>query len=335
MVQIEGRLFHRWLLPLATAAILVLSLLFLIPYASGYEQVKVPLGILLWKVCMAGQNSHVTLDFSYCLFVPVIVGYLIFLRTEQIARQPVHGNNAAFGLVVFSLLLYWLGLRTEMQVLGYAAMQLLLAGVVLWLWGGEVFRAILFPWAFFAFFWPLPFLDTTVAFPLRMIMSHLAYEILNIVGIPSVQSGTALLSAANPAAALKVGDRFRIDIADPCSGIRSLLALMMISALYANLMLPRLWQQWVVFLGAVPLTVIGNLARVLILIAGSILFGSSFAIGTYENPSSFHEGAGFMVYAVALGLEFTLGTLLTLNWKSKTKPTAGDSPAASQPVPSA
>jgi exosortase len=320
MIQIEGRLLHRWLLPSAAAAALVFSLLLLIPFASGYEQTKVSLGVLLWKVCLAGQqNTHTTLDFSYCLFVPVLVGYLIFIRQEQIARQPIHGYNPAIGLIIFALVLYWLGLRTEMQVVGYAAMQLLLAGVVLWLWGRDVFLSILFPWAFFAFFWPLPFLDDSVAFKLRMFMSHLAFDILNVVGIPAIQSGTALLSAANPASGLQVGDRFRIDIADPCSGIRSLFALMMISALYANLMLSRLWQQWVVFLAAVPLTVIGNLARVLILIEGSILFGTPFAIGTNENPSWFHEGAGYMVYAVALGLEFALGSLLMRKWNHEPK----------------
>jgi len=311
MIRIEGKLLHRWLLPSLAALVFILSLLLLIPYASGYEQLKVPLGIILWKVCMAGQqNSHVTLDFSYCLFVPVIVAYLVFVRKDVIARQPVRGINAALGLIVFALLLYWLGLRTEMQVLGYAAMQIIVAGVILWLWGWDVFCALIFPWAFLIFFWPLPFLDTAVAFPLRMVMTHMAFEILNIVGIPTIQSGTALLSAANPLTGLAIGARFHIDIADPCSGIRSLLALMMISALGAYLFLPRLWQQWIIFLSSIPLTIIGNLSRVLILIAGSILFGSSYAIGTTETPSSFHENAGFLVYGVALGLEVALGMFL-------------------------
>jgi len=311
MIRIEGKLLHRWLLPSGTALFFILSLLLLIPYASGYEQLKVPLGIILWKVCIAGQqNSHVTLDFSYCLFVPAIVAYLVYVRKEVVARQPVHGINAALGLIIFALLVYWLGLRTEMQVLGYAAMQFLVAGVVLWLWGWAVFRALLFPWAFLIFFWPLPFLDTAVAFPLRMVMTHMAFEILNIVGIPTIQSGTALVSAANPLTGVPVGARFHIDIADPCSGIRSLLALMMISALGAYLFLPRLWQQWIIFLSSIPLTIIGNLSRVLILIAGSILFGSSYAIGTTETPSNFHENAGFLVYGVALGLEIALGMFL-------------------------
>jgi exosortase len=320
MFQSWEKLNQRWLLPSITFAVLVLSLLFLIPYTSGYGNTKVPLGIMLWNICMNGQNTRTTLDFSYCLFVPFIVGYLVFTLREEIAREDIRGSNAAMGLIGFGLLLYWFGLRAEMQVVGYAAMQLLLAGVILWLWGWAVFKRLLFPWAFFIFFWPVPFLDSTVAFPLRMIMSHLAYGILNFIDVPTVQNGTALLSAADPLSGLKMGERFRIDIADPCSGIRSLLALMMISALYAYLVLPKLWQQWLVFLSSVPLTIVGNLARVLILIAGSILFGSSFAIGTEDTPSTFHEGAGFMVYGVALGLEFLLGYLLMRDWGQKKKP---------------
>jgi exosortase len=326
MNHFGGKLLHRWLLPSVTVLVFALSLLLLIPYAAGYEHAKLPLGVLLWKICWTGQSSRVTLDFSYCLFVPFIVGYLIYIRKEKIAALPIEGNNAALGLVVFGLLLYWLGLRAEQQVLGYAAMQILLAGMIIWLWGWPVFRELLFPWAFFAFFWPLPFLDSTVAFPLRMFMSQLAADILNLVGVATIQSGTALRSAADPISGLHVGDRFQIDIADPCSGIRSLLALMMISAIYANIFLPKLWQQWIVFAASIPLTIIGNLARVLILIAGSIFFGSAFAIGTFDNPSSFHEGAGFMVYGVALGLELALGAFLTRTWKQKTKP--ADAPSA-------
>ena len=323
----EATLTRRWYAPAATVAVFALSLLLLIPYATGYEHDKVPLGVMLWKICTNGQNSRVTLDFSYCLFVPFIVAYLVYLRKDKVMAQPIAGNNAALGLVVFGLLLFWLGFRAEQQVFGYVAMQIMLAGTILWLWGWPVFRSLLFPWAFFAFFWPLPFLDSTVAFPLRMFMSHLASGILNIVGVPAVQSGTALLSAAVPASGLALGERFRIDIADPCSGIRSLLALMMISALYANLSLPKLWQQWLVFLASIPLTIIGNLARVLILIAGSMAFGTNFAIGTFEEPSWFHEGAGFMVYGVALGLQLALGTLLTMNWKAARKKDA-ESPVA-------
>ena len=196
---------HRWWLPSATFLIFVLALLLTIPYAAGYEHDKLPLGILLYKVCTAEQGTHTTLDFSYCLMVPVIVAVIIYMQKEEIARQPIQGVNGGMWLVVAGLLVYLLGLRAEQQVFGYAGMQIMLAGMILWLWGWAVFRQLLFVWAFFAFFWPLPFLDSTVAFPLRKFMTTLAFHTLNVVGVPTIQSGTALMSAANPLSGLQVG----------------------------------------------------------------------------------------------------------------------------------
>ena len=309
MIPLSGNFLHRWLLPLGTVLVFLVVLLFCIPYSQSLGDTKEPLGILVWRLGTSGGTT--AMDYSYCLFVPLIVGYLVFIRKEKIAGEPVQGSNAAMGLIVFGLLLYWLGTRAELQYIGYVAVQLLLAGVILWLWGWAVFRKLLFPWAFLAFLWPLPFLEPIVAFPLRMVMSHMATVALNIIGIPSIQNGTGLLSAADPVRGLPVGARFEIDIADPCSGLRSLFALLMCSALYSYLFLPKLWQQWLVFLSAFPLAIVGNLVRVLMLTIGSILFGAAFAIGPFDKPSLFHEAAGFVVFAVALGSEFILGYLLT------------------------
>jgi exosortase len=179
------------------------------------------------------------------------------------------------------------------------------------LWGWAVFRILLFPWAFFIFAWPVPFLDPIIAFPLRMVMSTMASHLLPLLGVACLQNGTGLLSPADVLNNIPVGARFHIDIADPCSGIRSLFALLMFSALFGYLFLPRLWQQWLIFLSAFPLAILGNLARVVMLVFGSIWFGSEFAIGTTEQPSWFHEDCGFLVYAVALGAEVLLASLLT------------------------
>jgi exosortase len=162
----------------------------------------------------------------------------------------------------------------------------------------------------------MPFLDAMIAFPLRMDMSTMAAHLLPAVGIPTLQNGTALLSPADPVHNLATGARFQIDIADPCSGIRSLFALLMFSALFGYLFLPRLWQQWVIFLSAFPLAILGNLVRVVLLVLGSICFGSAFAIGTDNQASWFHELCGFLVYAVALGCEFGLASLMTRKWES-------------------
>jgi exosortase len=307
---------HRVIVPLASAAAFFILLALLIPYSSSLWAVKMSLGKLILSMCNFGQadTGSAPFDYTQCLFVPPIFAYLVSLRWKELSSVPLRGSNLALIWIGLGILTYWFGMRAENQYFGYASLQILLAGVILWFWGWKVFRILLFPWAFFIFAWPMPFLDPIIAFPLRMVMSGMASHILPLIGIPCVQDGTALLSAPDLAHNLPLGARFEIDIADPCSGIRSLFALLMFSALFGYLFLPRAWQQWVIFLSAFPLAILGNLARVILLVLGSIWFGTPFAIGTTEHPSAFHEGCGFAIYAVALGMEFVLASLLTRKW---------------------
>jgi exosortase len=317
MKRLIGSHLHRWWIPLFSGAIFFLVAVFLIPYASSLYEVKKSLAGLVWALASFGTSTEnlASLDFTYCLFVPFIFAYLVWHRWKDLDQAPIRGSNLSLGLIILGVLVYWFGLRAENQYFGYASVQILLAGVILWLWGWAVFRILLFPWAFLIFTWPMPFLDPIIAFPLRMVMSTMASHVLPMMGIACLQNGTGLLSPQDVLHNIPVGARFHIDIADPCSGIRSLFALLMFSALFGYLFLPRLWQQWLVFLSAFPLAILGNLSRVIMLVFGSIFFGSTFAIGTTEQPSWFHEGCGFLVYGVALGAEFVLASLLTRKWR--------------------
>ena len=78
---------------------------------------------------------------------------------------------------------------------------------------------------------------------------------------------------------------------------------MMASALYGHMAMKNWWQKWILFLCSAPLAIAGNLARILMLTIGTIVFGSEFAIGKnpLTDPSWFHVIAGLLVFAVALG----------------------------------
>jgi len=319
MNRLIGNNLQRWCIPLASGAIFFFILAFLIPYSASLYEVKKSLAQLIWSMASFGHATEnlASLDFTYCLFVPLIFAYLVWDRRKDIARAPISGSNLSLALIILGVAVYWFGLRAENQYFGYMSLQILIAGTILWFWGWAVFRILLFPWAFLVFTWPVPFLDPIIAFPLRMVMSTMASHVLPIIGIPCLQNGTGLLSPPDILSNIPAGARFHIDIADPCSGIRSLFALLMFSALFGYLFLPRFWQQWLIFFSAFPLAILGNLARVVMLVLGSIWFGSEFAVGTGEQPSWFHEGCGFLVYGVALGAEFVLASLLTRKWNSK------------------
>jgi exosortase len=299
---------YPWLFPRAVTACLLAILLFLFPYNSGDSSINSPLGFALWSIWTSSGTD--TQDHTYCLLVPLMLGYLIYEKGGQIARMTPRGDSRAIVAIVLGLVLFWIGSRAGKQYIGCAGIQILLLGLINWFWGWAIFRRLLFAWAIVAFAWPLPFLDTAVAFPLRMIVSHAAFYTLNIIGIPTTQDGTALLSA--PVAGLPLGARFQIDIADPCSGLHSLLPLLMFSAFYCYFFFQRRWQQWTVFFSAIPFTIAGNVVRILLLVIGCLLWGSAFAVGTNDEPSAYHEGCGFVVFIVVLSLECLFGYALAV-----------------------
>jgi EpsI family protein len=314
----------RWLIPGLSIALLLGVLLFLFPFNTGVSSVRTPLGFALWSawttVDYRGQQ-YSGQDYSYCLLVPLVLAWLIFEERALLVREPVKGMNAAIGLLLFGLLLFWIGAKAGKQIIGCGAIQVLLAGMILWFWGRSVFRVLLFPWAIITFAWPMPFLDSAVAFPMRMIVSRLSAITLNLIGVHSIRTGTAIYSAPNPMKGLAQGGRFQIDIADPCSGIHSLVALLLFSALFSYFFLPHRWQQWAVFLSTIPFIIVGNIVRILLLVAGNIRYGEAFAIGTLQNPSWYHEACGFAVFVVVLGSEYFLGCGLIVSGRARGAPT--------------
>ncbi len=273
------------------------------PYASGYGATRVSMFEFMSFVWQQPEWEH-------CWLVPLAVVGLIIYRRKSLAGLPVQGSWLGLAALLATLVLYWLGYVADNIYVGYASMLAFVGAAVLWLLGWPWLKALSFPIAFLFFMLPLPFMDNLLAFPLRIFMSTVSVGFLNLIGLPCLQSGTAIVSAPDFAAGMVAGQRFAVDVADPCSGIRSLFALMMVSALYGYLVMDRVWQKWIVFLCSIPLAVAGNFARIIMLTLGTITLGPEIAIGSLEEPTLFHMASGFLVFAVALGGMLLVGWLL-------------------------
>lgn len=249
-------------------------------------------------------------DWQHCFLVPFAVGTIVFLDRKRLAALPVAGSWLGLPLLLLGMALYWFGFMADIVYFGYASAQIVLAALIVLFLGWEWMRALFFPWLFLAFMWPLLFLDNLLAFPLRIVMSKASVVVLNGIGIPCTLSGTAILSASDALTGKQVGQLFAVDVADPCSGIRSLFALMMVSALYGYFALRGWWRRCILFAASIPLAVIGNLFRILMLTLGTIAMGPDWAIGSLEKPSFFHMLSGYVVFAVGLGGMLAISTLL-------------------------
>lgn len=283
-------------LPVFAAVAASAGLILLFPYTTGYGFQRVPIARQL-------QLQWATEQWQHCWLVPIAVLLILYLQRRSLSRLPIQSSHSGLALMCASLALYWIGFRIDNIYVAYLSLQLWFAGLILWYLGWRWMRALLFPWAFLVFMWPLLFLESTITFPLRMIMSKASAGVLNAIGIPVILQGTGVLSAPEPILGLQSGKRFRVDVADPCSGIRSLFALMMISALYGHFTLKTWWQKGILFVSSIPLAILGNLFRILMLTFGIVTLGPEIAIGRdpLTDPSWFHMLAGYLVFAVALG----------------------------------
>lgn len=299
-----------WMEGLAALAVLI-GLYGLIPYNFGFESKARPVLEMLYRF----WTDPSTTDWHHGMIVPLISLGLVIHRWKDLQKVPIRPCAAGILVVLVALALFWVGYKIDITIVGFLSLQLMVGGILLWFLGWSMMKELLFPYTFLLFAYPFYFLDNIVAFPLRGLMCQLSQGFLNLVGVDTLRVGTALVSAPDYVGGFKQGERFALDVANPCSGIRSLFALMMVSALYAHLTLEKAWQKWVLFLLSPALAVAGNFARMLMLTFGTMILGSATAIGTEQNPTTYHLAAGFFVFIVALGGMAVISWLLQGGWK--------------------
>jgi exosortase len=287
-------------------SLLLMTLLLSLQYSYGIGTETYSLGRYIWR------NWTENEDMGHGFLVVPAALFLIHTKRERLLSMTPRTGWGGLVLLILGLILFWAGNQADVTFAGLISILIVLAGTVWWLLGWEFLKELSFPIAFLIFAIPFPGLDMIVALPLRYLMSKISVLVLNLIGIPVILSGTGILSAPDASLQLAAGQRFAVDVANPCSGIRSLFALMMVGALFAQFTLKETWKKWTLFLCTLPLAVLGNLARILMLTIGTVAFGSEFALGKnpLEHPSWFHMAAGYLVFIVALMGMMGIGSLL-------------------------
>ncbi len=245
-------------------------------------------------------NLHGGADYSHGYLIPFVVLGVLWLRRHDLAAAPKAVCKWGLAVVVLALLLHWLGAKAQQTRISLLGLMLFAWGLPFYLHGWQVAKILIFPCAYLIFCIPLNFLDQ-VSHPLRMFAAWASVGILNGLGIEAERSGSAIYSTA--------AGGFNFDVADPCSGIRSLLAMAALTAVYAYLTQKTFIKKWILFICALPLAVIGNMARVATIGLVAQAFGEELAVTLY------HDYSGFVVFGVAIVCMVGIGSLLNKNYK--------------------
>ena len=243
-------------------------------------------------------------DYEHGLLFPFVIVGLIVYRFKDL--KAVAGGGSYWGLfvVIFGVLLYAIACRTLQPRVAMGALPFLLWGSALYLWGPRVAKMLAFPLFFFWLAIPLPGFQQWTTH-LQLIATSMAHHGSALFGVETYVEGTKVLP-------LK-GDWKPLDIAAGCSGIRSLMALLMISAAWAYIAKMALWKKSLLFLSAFPLAILGNALRVT----------SIFVIAEYGDAqwasTTWHDWSGLLLfYPISLMLLLLIHSVLEggLPWKN-------------------
>lgn len=255
--------------------------------------------LLIWFIGSAINKEWEDRAYYLALMLlPITIVWQVWTLRRHLVGQDEPPIVAGPVVVGMAMGVYYLGVKAVQPRVVVVSGIMLLYGLVLSFRGRDVLRRVFFPISFLFLMVPLNFLDNVVGFPLRMFVAKTATWTLNSIGIEAVQRGSAIISQV-----------FHFDVADPCSGIRSLMALTTVTAAYGYVTQHVQWKRWVLFASAMPLAVLGNLARVISIALVAQVYGQETAAHVY------HEWSGFILFPVALAAMVIIGLLLNFPYR--------------------
>jgi exosortase len=272
-------------------ALIVATLIFFFGFVRLFINWRI--STLLW----AWQAWTPETNYEHTKLIPVIVAFLVWHSRDKLRNAEVGSSRWGLLFMAVGIFLFSAGARTLQARLNLTALPFLLYGTVLYVWGWHVARVLLFPIAFLLFMVPLNFL-TQATVRLQFFETHVASTMANLIGIP-VYSDGSIINAAN--------DSFHFHVDEGCSGIRSLMAIAMLSAIYGHFTQDRLWKKLALFAGAIVFAIIGNAGRLVSIILVARFFGADLAGGPY------HTISGYLSFPFALAAMVLFGKLLNIN----------------------
>ena len=158
-------------------------------------------------------------DYSHGFFVVPLAVFFAWKRRVALAALPLRPHVAGLAVLLVSLGLFIAGRYGSELFLTRVSMVGVLAGLILFLVGPAHLRRLVLPIAFLLFMIPLPaIVFNYVAFPLQLLASRLGALVISATGVPVLREGNVLLLPGRS-----------LEVAEACSGIRSLLSLLMLA----------------------------------------------------------------------------------------------------------
>ncbi len=235
-------------------------------------------------------------NFSHGFFVPLFSAFVIWQGRSRFSGVTVQPSWWGLLFLAFGLCVLIVGQMGAEIFLSRLSLLIVLAGLIVLFLGWSFFHALLFPWAFLLLMIPIPaIVFNQITFPLQLLASKVASTTLPWMGVPVLREGNVIIL---PAMALEV--------AEACSGIRSLMSLMTLAVIYGYLMERKISVRVLLALASIPIAVAANSFRIV---------GTGLLVQYWDPEKAqgfFHEFSGWLIFVISLIMLYLLHRIIRI-----------------------
>ena len=252
-----------------------------LPYAS----IVLLLVVLYYRVGIKLVYDWSTLpDYSHGFLVPFFAAFLIWDKRKVIQSTPIRQSWLGVPLVIFSLAVLILGIYGVELFTSRMSFIFLMTGLIWTFFGWQMVRALRFPLLVLVLAIPFPaIIFNQITFPLQLLASRIASEILPLLGVPTLHEGNVI--------ELPV---MKLEVAEACSGIRSLMSLFTLAVFYGYFLERTTGRRVFLAIASIPIAVTANVARIV---------GTGLCVQYWDPDKAlgfFHEFSGWVMFVISL-----------------------------------
>jgi len=248
---------------------------------------------------MINQYDNTYADDAHGKFIPFLVVGLFWWKRRELLAQPLKLWWPGLLILTGAMLLQIFGYLVQQPYFSIAALFIGVFGLMGLAWGSAWLRHSLFPFFLFMFSVPLGQRAEIITFPLRQLVTRLSELVAHwVLGIDVIRVGTQLYDPSGS---------YGFDVAAPCSGMRSLIAVFLLATIYGFFVFRSPWKRLLLMALALPFSVLGNLARMLLIIVAA-------ALGGQQAGNYVHEGGPLGIISLVPYLPAMVGLLLAGRW---------------------
>jgi exosortase len=199
--------------------------------------------------------------------------------------------------------MYLLGHLGEIATVASFSMVPVMAGLIIYFSGFHMFKELLFPLFLLLFMIPVPGqIYATLTIPLQLFVSQVSAGVAGIMGIPIFREGNVINLP-----------EYTLQVVEACSGLRSMISLLTLSAVFAYIALRSNKLRTILFLTGIPAAIVVNIFRVLLMIIAFYYFQYDLSQG------SVHTVFGVAIFILALIIIAGMKGLLSF-WDTSADP---------------